>query len=564
MYIELNLQFFQFPNRIISHLAILLFMVAAAHVSIATPFFKNVNEIAGIEFNHQSGKSKEKHMIETMGSGVILIDYNNDGLLDLYLVNSGDTSTGKNGVGNVLYRNNGGGTFTDTTNEAGLGDLGYGMGGTSADYDNDGDTDLYLANFGADSFYRNNGDGSFTEISQEVGIDNPDWAVAGAFLDYDLDGDLDLFIVNYLQYSLVDRQSNSGNSMVGYQHPRAFKGTKDKLYQNNGDGTFTDVSLVSGVTNAEEGRGMAVVSFDYDNDHWPDIYVANDTNRNFLYRNNGDGTFTDNSLLAGTGYDETGIAEGSMGVDCGDYNQDGWLDLIVANSETATLYRNDQHGFFVEATVEAGLSEPTFRFVGFSPIFFDYDHDTYLDIFSVNGHPQDIIEQLMDSETYAQVDQLFRNLGDGSFLEVSTFAGEYFDKPYVGRSVVGGDYDNDGDIDLLVSNSNQPAFLLRNEIGNQQNWLLIRLEGKYSNRDGIGSRVTVEIKNEGKRITQTAEVKSGSNYASNSDIRLHFGLGKAQNVDRIHIHWSRGTKQNIYNASVNQLLIIQEVLGQGQ
>ena len=258
MYIKFNFQFFQLRNGITMHLSILLFMIIAVQVSIAAPFFKNVNEIAGIEFNHQSGKSKEKYMIETMGSGTVLIDYNNDGLLDIYLVNSGDTSIGRNEVGNVLYRNNGDGTFTDATDETGLGDLGYGMGGTSADYDNDGDTDLYLANFGADSFYLNNGDGSFTEISQEVGIDNPDWAIAGAFLDYDLDGDLDLFIVNYLQYSVMNRQPDSEKSIIGYQHPRAFQGTKDKLYQNNGDGTFSEVGAHSDYTLTSNVRRFGV------------------------------------------------------------------------------------------------------------------------------------------------------------------------------------------------------------------------------------------------------------------------------------------------------------------
>ena len=555
----MTLKAFQIQIATKHYLTILVLILFTTHLSTATPFFKDVSEVAGIDFRHQSGKSEKKYMPETMGSGVALFDYNNDGFIDFYFVTSGNAPTSDNKVGNVLYRNNGDGTFTDVTDQTGVGDLGYGMGVASADYDNDGDADFYLANFGADAFYRNNGNGTFTQVSKEIGIDNPEWAVAGVFLDYDLDGDLDLFIVNYLQYPMVVRQSNPKNGMIGYQHPRAFQGTADRLYQNNGDGTFTDVSFVAGITNAEEGRGMAAVAFDYDNDHWPDIYVANDTNRNFLYRNNRDGTFTDNSLLAGTGYDETGIAEGSMGVDCGDYNQDGWLDLIIANSETATLYKNDHDGFFIETTVEAGLSEPTFRFVGFSPIFLDYDHDTYLDLFSANGHPQDIIEQLVDSETYAQVDQLFRNQGDGSFSEVSAFSGDYFSQSYVGRSCVSSDYDNDGDVDLLISNSNQSAFLLRNEIGNQQNWILIQLEGQHSNRDGIGSRVTIEIKNKGETITQTAEVKSGSNYASTSDRRLHFGLGQVENVDHIHIRWSRGTEQEMYNILANQLLIIQEI-----
>ena len=515
--------------------------------------FADVTQAAGIFFKHEVGKTDQKHIVETMGSGLALFDYDNDDDLDLYLVNAGDTPTGQNTVGNVLYRNDGDGTFTDVSQLAGVSDLGYGMAATAADYDNDGDADLYVANFGVDAFYCNNGDGTFSNVTQQAGLGNPEWGVASTFLDYDLDGNLDLFVVNYLAYH-TGMPVTRFRGQIGYGHPRAYTGTADRLYQNNGDGTFSDVSLAAGITNAEEGRGMGVVAFDYDNDHWPDLYVTNDTNRNFLYRNNHDGTFTDESLLAGTGYDENGTAEGSMGVDFGDYDCDGWLDLIVANSETATLYRNEHHGFFVETTVDAGLSEPTFRFVGFSPIFLDYDNDTYLDLFSANGHPQDMIELLMDSETYAQVDQLFRNRGDSTFDEVSAIAGDYFRSPYVGRACAGGDYDKDGDLDLFISNSNQPAVLLRNEVGNQQNWLQIRLQGSYSNRDGIGSRVLIESQSG----RQTAEVKSGSSYASSSDLRLHFGLGTDTVVDRIQIHWSRGAVQERFRVQANQMVVILE------
>ena len=544
------------------------------------PIFVDVTEEAGIHFKHTNGKTEHKHIIETMGSGAVFFDYDTDGDADLYFVNSGsipargqraptdsagnaktanviinlpDKSAPTDSAGNALYRNDGNGRFTDVTDISGTGDTGYGMAAAAGDIDNDGDAELYVANFGQDILYRNNGDGTFTDITEAAGIDNQSWGIAAVYLDFNLDGHLDIFVVNYLVYD-VSMPVETYKGIVGYGHPRRYRGTADVLYRNNGDGTFTNVAAAGGVTNPDEGRGMAAIACDYDNDGFPDIYVTNDTNRNFLYRNNGDGTFTDESLFIGGGYDENGVAEGSMGVDCGDYNGDGWLDFIIANSEKATLYKNEEGLLFADATVESGLQQPTLPFVGFSPLFLDYDNDGHLDIFCANGHPQDVIEILQDHETYAQRAQLFRNNGDGTYHEVSETAGAYFASAFVGRAAACADYDNDGDTDIIVMNSNQRAVLLRNEIGNRHNWLGIKLVGTRSNRNGIGAKVTIHAG----EMTQVTETKSGSSYASGSDTRLLFGVREHEHVEKISITWPSGIRQELAGVEVNQIVTISE------
>ncbi len=548
------------------HLFTFLFLFIAVWTSAETlPVFVDVTEEAGIGFKHNNGKTEHKHIIETMGSGAVFFDYNADGNIDLYFVNSGTVpvegvsiDTIKNTGANVLYHNEGNGSFTDVTEKTGVGDIGFGMAASAGDIDNDGDADLYICNFEQDSLYKNNGDGTFTNITEAAGIDNTLWSIASIFLDYDLDGDLDIFVVNYLIYK-TSMPITRYKGIIGYGHPRSYEGTADVLYKNNGDGTFTDVAETAGLVNPTEGRGMAAVALDYNNDLYPDIYVANDTNRNFLYHNNGDGTFTDESLFLGVGYDENGVAEGSMGVDYGDYNGDGLFDIIIANSEKTTLYKLQKLGeegfLFTETSAESGLQQPTLPYVGFSPLFIDFDNDGYLDVFCANGHPQDAIETLtLHHETYSQRDQLFHNAGNGTYVEVSQTSGKYFSEKLVGRAAAYADYDNDGDIDIVITNSNQRAVLLRNEGGNRKNWLSIKLVGTRSNRHGIGTKVKI-VSDE---ITQIAEVKSGSSYASGSDTRLWFGLDNIEKIDRIEVIWQSGLLQNLRNTDVNQILTITE------
>ena len=544
------------PKSLLQILA--LFLLTIGITAAQLPTFVDVTEEAGIQFRHNNGKTEHKHIIETMGSGVVFFDYDTDGDMDLYFVNSGpiphethDLQQAK--LGNVLYRNDGNGRFTDVTETAGVGDTGYGMAAAAGDIDNDGDADLYVANFGNDTLYENNGDGTFTDITEMAGIDNALWSIAAIYLDFDVDGDLDIFIVNYLVYEL-SMPVTTYKGIVGYGHPRSYEGTPDVLYRNNGDGTFTNIAETAGVTNPSEGRGMAAIACDYNNDGFLDIYVTNDTNRNFMYHNNSDGTFTDESLFIGVGYDEKGVAEGSMGVDTGDYNGDGWFDLIVANSEKATLYKNEEGLFFVDATADSGLEQPTLPFVGFSPLFLDYDNDGHLDIFCANGHPQDVIGILTDHETYAQRDQMFQNNGNGGYTDVSESSGPYFAEPLVGRAAATADYDNDGDTDIVIMNSNQRAVLLQNDSGNLKNWLGIKLVGTRSNRDGIGAKVRLVAGG----VTQIREVKSGSSYASGSDTRLLFGLGENPNVEKITIVWQSGTTQELEGIAINQYLTITE------
>ena len=544
-------------NSIIS----LLISLLSAAPTFAAPAirFVDVTAAAGINFTHVNGAVGDYHLPETLGAGGAFFDADTDGHLDIYLVNSGYWT--ETDSASVLYRNNGDGTFTDITEIAGVGNLGnYGQGVAAADYDNDGHTDLYLTNFGPNVLYRNNGDGTFTDVTAASGTGDPYWSSSASFLDYNADGHLDLFVVNYLAYSLDVPYPPCGEGDTHtYCHPSLFEGAPDTLYRNNGDGTFTDVSDeagVGGIGGPFHGKGLGVVAADFNNDGASDLYIANDDTRNDFFYNNGDGTFAEISLLAGCAYSFNGIAQAGMGVAAADYNADGWLDIFVTNLsyETNALYRNNGDGTFTDVVYEAHLGKESYLFVGFGTGFLDADNDGWCDLFIANGHIIDTIDATHDILTYRQPDQIFRNRGDGTFQEISSTAGDYFQTAAVSRSAVFGDYDNDGDTDILVTQSNGPATLLRNDTSPDHNWIRIKPVGVLSNRDGIGVRLTLRTD----AHTQIQEVHQDGSYLASRDNRPLFGIGDHTRVDALELRWPSGVVQRFENLLANQEHIIPE------
>jgi hypothetical protein len=521
--------------------------------------FVDVTESAGIEFLHVNGSSGEKYFPESMGSGVSFLDYDRDGHLDLFLVNSGPLPGYPEGdiPKDYLYRNNGDGTFSDVTEAAGLGDSGYGMGIACGDYNNDGYPDIYITNFGPNRLYENNGDGTFRDVTQKAGVGDTLWSSSAAFSDIDRDGFLDLFVCNFLEFSVKNHPycGDRKRGIRAYCHPDFYKGLPDVLYRNNGDGTFTDITREAGVYNSG-GKGLGVVFTDYDNDGDPDIFVANDSVRNFLFRNQGDGTFQDATMEANAGYNEDGKTEACMGVDFGDYDNDGHFDLFVTNLdfETNTLYRNSGDGTFYDATFSAGLGEASLLFVGWGTNFFDYDNDRDQDLFVANGHVIDNVDILTGTGEPLHPPFLFENKGNGSFINNSQERGEYFRSVWMGRGAAFGDYDSDGDVDMFITHNNSRGILLRNDGGNRGSWLQVKTVGTRSNRDGIGARI---ILTDGDRI-QMDEVKSGGSYLSQNDLRVHFGLGMNTEVKRLEIRWPSGLVETYKNIKTNQVLLLKE------
>ena len=517
--------------------------------------FTDATDIAGIHFKHAAGAAGEFHLPETLGTGGAFLDYDNDGDLDLYLVNSAAPS--------MLYRNNGDGTFTDVTSAADVSNQkSYGHGVACGDYDNDGYVDIYVTNFGANRLYHNNGDGTFTDATNKSGTGDSLWSSSATFFDYNLDGDLDLYVVNYLNYKLdasyppcfENPAFGATEKVRGYCHPKHFEGAPDRLYRNNGDGTFTDVTNAANIRDPGGmflGKGLGVVAADFDADGNPDLYVANDDTPNYLFYNKGDGTFAEIAILTGCAYSADGIAQAGMGVDAGDYNGDGFLDLFVTNFsyETNTLYRNNGDGTFTDVSYKAQLGEESYLSLGFGTGFFDTDNDGHLDIFIANGHIFPTVKRTTDVLSYKQPNQLFWNQGDATFTEV-----RFDDRPAVSRGTLFGDYDNDGDTDLLVTQLNGTVTLLRNESQTSNNWLRLKLIGTRSNRDGIGTRITLTIGSE----SLTREVRMGASYLSSNDPRMLLGVGEHDVVDKLEIRWQSGIVQILENLTVNQELVVTE------
>jgi len=529
--------------------------------------FTEQTKQTGIHFKHTNGASKEKYLPETMGAGGLFFDYNSDGHLDIYLVNSGILSHDAQpprhaNHSDVLYRNNGEGTFTDVTAEAGLQqNQGYGMGCLAADYDNDGDADLYLTNFGKNQLYRNNGDGTFTDVTSQAGVADGSWSVSASFGDFNLDGYLDLYVTNYLDYQLETAHACFLEGIHIYCGPHEYPGASDTLYRNNGDGTFTDVTARAGLH--KKGKGLGTLFTDYNSDGYPDIFVANDAVPDFLYRNNGDGTFTDVAIATGVAYNSEGRATASMGIATGDYDSDGLPDLFVTNFslEINSLFHNDADGFYTMTTFETGLADPSFSQLGFGTQFLDADNDGTLELFVANGHVWDNVSKITPSLSYKQQCQLFGNIDTGQYRDLSETAGPFFKRPIVARGVAIGDYNNDGAVDILVTCCGEVPVLLRNDsqtAHRKNNWVKIRLVGTESNRDGIGAKVWVQTN----KNTQFKEATCGGSYASSSDPTLHFGIGIQEMIQSIKVKWQSGRSQTVdfsnTENSVNRVIRIIE------
>jgi hypothetical protein len=516
--------------------------------AIRHPQFTDVTEQAGITFRHSHGGQTPITALQTTGSGVGWIDYDGDGWLDVYFVNE---------VGaNALYHNNRDGTFTDVTAKAGVGDTGFGMACSAADLDNDGDVDLFVTNYGSRNLYLNNGNGMFTKITEKAGVGGNKWSTGCAFFDYDKDGFLDLWVVQYAKWQKPYLCEGTGGTKMGC--PVVYYPAEDNvLYHNNGNGTLTNVSQAAGIAGLK-GRGVGVICFDYDNDADPDVFVANDADPNFLFQNQGNGKFKEIGIIAGVSVNGRGNAQSCMGVDFLDAENDGKFDVVVTNfhNDYNTLYHNEGNNFFTDATGERGLLEPTLPRLGWGCVALDYDNDGDRDLFFANGHVLDVMEKVRKEETYRQKSQLFENR-NGFFTDVSSQSGDYFHQRFVGRGAAPGDFDNDGDVDVVVLNLHDRPVLLRNESPQKNNWIKVDVRGKGkggTNRSGMGVRVTVVAN--GKQ--QMDEVRSACSWGSIPDPRLHFGLGKATKAEKVVIRWTNGQTQTIKDVAANQLLVVTE------
>ena len=535
----------------------------AANGAIAV-HFTDVREPAGINFKHDATMSEEKEYLETVGNGVGWIDYDQDGLMDLYFVQSASTEWYKpsHPLRSALYHNNGDGTFTDVTAKSGVGAEGfYGQGIAVGDYDNDGYPDMLVTGYGRAILFHNNGNGTFTDATAKAGVaDEGNWSTSAGWFDYDKDGYLDLVVCNYIQWS-VKNNLWCGDHKPGYRaycQPDHYHGERLKLYHNNHDGTFTDVSNSSGVGKAEA-KGLGVVLADFNNDGWPDIAVANDTWPNFLFLNNHDGTFRDVSFTSGVAASENGLYEAGMGVDAADIDGDGWEDLYVAHLdfELNRLYRNNHDESFDDATFSSGLGNKTTLLSGVSARLFDYDNDGWLDIFQVNGNMLDNVALYHSEVSWKEPKLMFRNLGKGKFDLVSAQLGGDFMKPTVGRGAAVADFDNDGDLDIAVSNNNDVPQLLRNDGGNANHWLEVMLVGVQSNRDGRGA--ALKLTSEG--FVEYRQAQGGMGYMSAQDPRIHFGLGRRTTVSSLEITWPSGIVDKLSSVPTDQIITVKEGVG---
>jgi enediyne biosynthesis protein E4 len=530
--------------------------------------FVDIAEHAGLTAKTEDGGDKTKrYIIETTGSGAAAFDFDNDGWPDIFLVNGSRLEGFPKGQEPTshLYHNNRDGTFTDVTEKAGVGLIGWGQGVCAGDYDNDGFVDLFVTFWGHDVLLHNNGDGTFTDVTRKAGLwhDDVRWSTGCAFVDYDRDGRLDLFVAHYVDFDPGhtpepgSRATCEWKGMPVMCGPRGLRGTHSALYHNNGDGTFSDVSVASGVAKTDAYYCLTALTGDFDNEGWPDIYVACDSTPSMLFHNNHNGTFTEIAVEAGVAFNEGGREQAGMGADAVDYDGDGWLDIVKTNfsDDTATLYHNNRDGTFSDVTAAAGLSRNS-QFLGWGTLFVDIDDDGWPDIFMANGHVYPEVDRNGLNSTYRERKLLYWNQHNGRFRDISLDAGPGITTPWNSHGVAAADFNNDGRVEIVVNNSHDRPSLLRN-LGGHGNWILLKLEGTKSNRDAIGARVTLRVGDH----QQTQEVRSGGGYISQSDFRLHFGLGKATKADAIEIRWPSGLVQRFQNLAANQIVKIRENIG---
>ena len=511
-----------------------------------------------IPFTHVNGAKGQYYMHEIMGPGAALFDYDNDGDLDAFLPQGEGASrlfrNDLTGAGPATLR------FTDVTSAAGIALRSYAMGAAVGDYDNDGDLDLFVTAFGADTLFRNNGNGTFTDATREAGVSDPQWSTSAAFVDYDRDGDLDLFVANYLDFTIADNKiCHDPVGARDYCSPRAFRPVPDRLYRNDGRGRFVDVTERAGVTRAD-GNGLGVSVGDYNGDGWLDLYVANDATANQLWINRRDGTFVDEGVLSGAAFNAAGNPEGSMGIASGDADADGDEDLFVTNiiAETFAFYLNDGKGNFDDARARTGLAQPTAAFTGFGTDWFDYDNDGRLDLFIANGAVNIIESQRGQPAPYRMRNQLFRNTGRGKFEETSAAGGPPFARAEISRGAAFGDVDHDGDVDVLVTTNNGPARLLLNRAGAGNHWLHVRLQNDSGERFGMGARIGVERAGQ---PTLWRRVKTDGSYLSASDIRVHVGLGASTRIDAVVVHWPDAVRERFTGVTADRLVTLRRGSG---
>ncbi|HET9886805.1 MAG TPA: CRTAC1 family protein [bacterium] len=530
-------------------LRLALLLVFASGEAFAAPRFRDTTSSSGIDFLHSNGADGHKNYYEVMGSGACLLDADGDGLLDVYLV----TCVGSN----KLYRNLGGLRFADVTAKSGTGgNTGYGMGAFAADIDNDGDPDLLVTNFGPERLYLNQG-GVFWEVSKQAGVGDPLWSCGASFFDANHDGLLDLYVVNYVHVARPDSVvcQGEGGKLRLYCPPKRYPRAQSTYYENRGGAHFREATKSAGLSGFEA-RGLGISAFDYNRDGWTDLYVANDLDPNWLFKNKGNGTFEEVGMLAGVSHSETGVALSGMGVSAADYDNDGWIDLFVTNyvNEPNTLFHNEGDGFFLDVSAASKLGPMSLPLVGWGTDFFDYDLDGFDDLLVANGHTESEAERVDPTTTYKQRACLCRNRGDGTFEDTTSSDAPALSTPRAGRGAAFGDLDNDGDTDVIIVNQNDRAIVLENAGGTGHHWIGIRTRGTKSNRDGVGARVEVYAGN----LHRSREVQAGGSYLSGNDPRILFGLGERARVDSVVIAWPSGLKETRQGLAVDRYHLLTE------